>query len=97
MTIRRTPGFVPRIGVAAVALLGSLGFLVWRQARALEGLADLAQVRTERRLAIDELADMERRIQVLESRSRVVPEARRLLGMRTPNASEIVILPGEVP
>jgi hypothetical protein len=80
-----------------VVLLGSLGFLVWRQARALEGLSDLAQVRTERRLAIDELADMERRIQVLESRSRVVPEARRLLGMRTPNASEIVILPGEAP
>lgn len=97
MTTRRTPGFVPRIGVAAVVLLGSLGFLVWRQARALEGLSDLAQVRTERRLAIDELADMERRIQVLESRSRVVPEARRLLGMRTPNASEIVILPGEAP
>ena len=60
-------------------------------------MADLAQVRTERRLAIDELADMERRIQVLESRSRVVPEARRLLGMSTPNASEIVILPGEAP
>ena len=97
MTTRRTPGFVPRVGATAAVLLGSLGFVVWRQARALEGLADLAQVRTERGLAIDERADLERRIQVLESRARVVPEARRLLGMRTPNASEIVILPGEAP
>ena len=97
MTTRRTPGFAPRVGVTAAVLLGSLGFVVWRQARALEGLADLAQVRTERGLAIDERADLERRIQVLESRARVVPEARRLLGMRTPNASEIVILPGEAP
>ena len=48
-------------------------------------------------MALDERADLERLIQVLESRTRVVPEARRLLGMRTPNASEIVILPGEAP
>jgi hypothetical protein len=76
-------------------LLGALGFVAWRQARALEGLADLSQVRADRGFARDERADLERRIQVLESRSRVVPEARRLLGMRIPNASEIVILPGE--
>ena len=97
MTTRRTPGFVPWVGVVAVVLLGSLGFVVWRQARALEGLVDLAQVRTELGLAIDERVDLERHIQVLESRARVVPEARHLLGMRTPNASEIVILPGEAP
>jgi len=97
VTTRRTPGFVPQVGVAAVVLLGALGFVVWRQTRALEGLADLSQVRTEQGLALDERADLERLIQVLESRTRVVPEARRLLGMRTPNASEIVILPGEAP
>ena len=97
MITRRERGFVPQVGVAAVVLLGALGLVVWRQTRALEGLADLSQARSERALALDERADLERRIQMLESRARVVPEARRLLGMRTPNASEIVILPGEAP
>jgi hypothetical protein len=78
-----------------VVLLGALGFVAWRQTRALKGLADLSQVRAEQRLVLDERADLERYIRGLESRSRVVPEARRLLGMRIPNASEIVILPGE--
>ena len=78
-----------------MVLLGALGFVAWRQTRALKGLADLSQVRAERGLALDERADLERRIQALESRARVVPEARRLLGMRIPNTSEIVILPGE--
>ena len=96
MKARRSFG-VPRTGVAVAALLGSLGLVVWRQARALEALADLDQVRTERGLLIAEHADLERRIQVLESRTRVVPEALRRLGMRTPASTEIVILPGEAP
>ena len=95
MTTRRAPGVVRRIGVAAVVLLGALGLVAWRQARGLEGLASLSQVRTERGFELAEQADLERREQVLVSRARVVPEARRLLGMRTPNASEMVILPGE--
>ena len=95
MTTRRRRGFVPQVGLAAVVLLGALGFVAWRQTRALKGLVDLSQVRAERGLALDERADLERRIQGLESRARVVPQARRLLGMRTPNNSEIVILPGE--
>ena len=80
-----------------MVMLGALGLVAWRQARALEGLAGLSQVRTERGLALDQRGDLDRRVQMLVSRARVVPEARRLLGMRTPNASEIVILPGEAP
>ena len=41
-----------------------------------------------------EQVELERRVQRLESRSRVVPEARRRLGMRMPDAREIMILPG---
>lgn len=97
MRTRRSSNVVPRAGVAVVALLGSLGLVSWRQARGLEALAELDRVRTERGLIVAESAELERRIQVLESRARVVPAARRRLGMRTPDATEIVILPGETP
>ena len=50
-----------------MVLLGALGFVVWRQTRALEGLADLSQARSERALALDERADLELRIQMLET------------------------------
>jgi hypothetical protein len=83
--------------VAALALLGALGLVVWRQGRALEALAQLDGTRREKALLVADQAELERRIQVLESRTRVVPAARRVLGMRTPGAAEIVILPGEAP
>ena len=81
--------------VAALALLGALGLVVWRQSRALEALALLDTSRREKALLIADQAELERRIQQLESRARVVPRARDALGMRTPEAAEIVILPGE--
>ena len=81
--------------LAAVVLLGALGLVVWRQGRALEALAELDATRRERSLLAADQGELERRIQQLQSRGRVVPEARRRLGMRTPEAAEIVILPGE--
>ena len=95
MSRRSTPALARRVAFATVVLLGSLALVVWRQGRAYEALSELDRVRGERSMAIAERADLDRRIQVLESRSQVVPEARRRLGMRTPDASEIVILPGE--
>jgi cell division protein FtsL len=80
--------------VAAVALLLSLLMVAWRQSRALEALAELDEARRERALAESERAELERRIESLESRARVVPAARTRLGMRTPEAEEIVFLPG---
>ena len=80
--------------VAAALLLGSLVLVAWRQGRALEALAGLDRARTERLLAQEEAAALRRRIGYLESRGRVVPEAGRRLGMRTPAATEMVILPG---
>jgi cell division protein FtsL len=83
--------------VAAVGLVAALSLVVWRQGRALEALAELDVARREKALLIADQAELERRIQQLESRARVVPEARNVLGMRTPEAAEIVILPGEAP
>lgn len=77
-----------------VVLLAALGLVAWRQVRALEALALLERTRQERALAVAERSELNRRIQYLESRGHAVPEARKRLGMHTPEASDIVILPG---
>ena len=80
-----------RAVLAAVVLLAALALVPWRQSRALEALANLDQLRRQ----ASERVDLERNIQVLESRGRVVPLARDRLGMHTPSAAELVILPGD--
>jgi cell division protein FtsL len=82
--------------LAVAALLTALSLVTWRQARVREALADVAELRREMSLADAEQAELKRRIQTLESRGRVVAEARERLDMRTPNAGEIVLLPGEL-
>ena len=82
-----------RTATAMLALLLSLGFVVWRQARSLETLAQLDRVRSRQLLLAAELAELDRRTQMLESRAWVVPQAERRLGLRAPQADEIVILP----
>jgi len=85
----------PLFTVLTVALLlASLSLVTWRQSRALGSLAELDQLRREISLLMAERYELENRVQVLESRSRVVPAARDLLDMRTPNAGEIVLLQG---
>lgn len=86
-----------RLVLAGSVLLASLTFVAWRQSRALEALAALEEVRGHRELAEVERATLQRRIQHLESRGRVVPEAKERLGMHTPDASEIVFLAVEKP
>jgi hypothetical protein len=83
-----------KAAAAVGAMLFSLGLVVWRQARALEALAALDEVRGRRAVLAAERTELERRIQLLESRSWILPEAERRLGLRTPQANEIVILPG---
>lgn len=75
-------------------LLAGLSLVTWRQARALERLAELDHLRRELSLTNAERAELEHRIQLLGGRSRVVPAAGERLGMRTPSAEEIVLLPG---
>ena len=86
-----------RVMVTVLALLASLMLVTWRQSRALDALGALDEVHRSRGLAEAERASLQRRIQYLESRGRVVPEARRRLGMHNPDASEIIILRGETP
>lgn len=82
------------VALATATLLASLSLVAWRQARAMEALESLEEVRMGWTLGLAELEELESRIRVLESRGRVVPEARARLGMRMPEASEIVILTG---
>ena len=84
-----------RAGFALVALLSSLWGVTWRQSRALEALTQLDEIRRQTSVAEAERVDLERSIQVLESRARVVPEARDRLGMHIAASAELVILPGE--
>jgi hypothetical protein len=84
-----------RAASAVGVLLLALGLVVWRQSRALEALAEVDEVQSRRAVLEAERTELERRIQTLESRGWVLVEAERWLGLRTPQANEIVILPGE--
>lgn len=81
--------------LALSCLLTALVLVTWRQSRALEVLARLDGLRKEVSLAEAEIVELERTIQVLESRLRVVPAAQARLGMRLPAATEQVILSAE--
>lgn len=85
-----------RAGFALVALLASLWGVTWRQSRALEAMSKLDEIRRLTSLAEADRVDLERVIQVLESRARMVPEARERLGMHIAASTELVILPGEM-
>ena len=84
-----------RAAFAVVALLASLALVTWRQSRAFEALGRLDEIRRETSVAEAERVDLQRTIQVLEGRARVVPEARERLGMHIAASTELVILPGE--
>lgn len=90
-------GGVVRMVLAVAFLLASLSFVTWRQSRAFEALTQLDRLRDEAAVARARRSELARRIQVLESRVRVVPEARRRLGMHMPRADEMVFLPGDLP
>jgi hypothetical protein len=82
-----------RLALAFAALLASLTLVIWRQSRALETLRSVDAMRGARVIAEAERAELTRKIQTLESRTRVVADATVRLGMHVPSASEIVILP----
>ncbi len=90
-----TLGGILRAGFAAVVLLGSLGFVTWRQSRAFQVLEHVDDLHRQISVARAQKADLAHDIQNLESRAWVVPQAEKRLGMHTPDASELVILPAE--
>mgnify|MGYP006120147551 FL=1 len=85
-----------RLALAFVVLVGALGMVTWRHSRSLESLAALDDVRRQTSVALAERVEIEREIQVLVSRQRVVPEARERLGMHMPEREELVLLQGGV-
>lgn len=87
--------FLLRAAFGVVVLLGALALVPWRQSRALEVQTRLTRLKNQVSDAVSKRADLERRIQFLESRARVVPAARERLGMHTPVGDELVILPGD--
>ena len=80
------PSVLGRTAVTFAFLVSSLGFLTWRQSRALE-----AHFRKNAEQGDIWIFGHTHEIQVLESRSRIVPEAREL-GLHSPGAAEQVIL-----
>jgi cell division protein FtsL len=89
------PTILGRAAATLAVLLASLGLVTWRQSRALETLAEWDQLRRTTLVARAQVLDLERDIETLTSRARVVPEARERLGMHTPEGPELVILPAE--
>lgn len=83
-----------RVAIAVAALLASLSVVTWRQMRALEALEELHDLGQEIEVVSAVRKDLLGEIQYLESRGRVVPEARQRLGMHNPAADEIVYLSG---
>jgi hypothetical protein len=81
--------------LSAAGLLGSLGIVARRQAQALTVLEDLEEVRREWSLSEAERTELTRRVELLESRSRVEAAAMRRLGLRRPHDYEIVTYAGE--
>jgi len=89
------PSVLGKATVTFVVLVGSLCFVLWRQSRAFEAHVELDELRRQVAVAQAEQVELQREIQVLLGRTRVVPEARRRLGMHMPDASEQVFLPAE--
>jgi cell division protein FtsL len=83
-----------RIVIAGLALFSALALVAWRQGRALEAHEALEETRKGRVLAEARRLELERRIEFLESRAHVAPAAKARLGMRTPEAGEMVFIAG---
>lgn len=82
-----------RLALVFAFLLGSLTLVVWRQSHALALLSDLDRVRRDRVVEEARRSALLRRLEQLESRTRVSEEAGQQFGMRLPTGEEIVILP----
>jgi cell division protein FtsB len=90
--MRASGGLLATVGVALLLL--ALGLVTWRQARSLEALAGLDELRGRISIMTAERNELENNIRRLESRGHIVQEARDRLGMYAPGSAEIVLLPG---
>jgi cell division protein FtsL len=88
------PTTLGRSALTFALLVCSLGLVTWRQSRALEANRELDDLRRQVSVAQAERVELQRDIQMLRGRARIVPAARDL-GMHTPVAAEQVILTRE--
>lgn len=89
---RRRPAWL-RMAGWMLLLLGSLFLVTWRQTRGLALEQALRELETRHAMAEAERVELVRRIEQLQSRSRVVRVARERLGLHLPTDGEIVFLP----
>jgi cell division protein FtsL len=81
-----------RMSGAFALLFCSLTLVVWRQSRALDELRGLDAARSERAVLHAERSGLQREIQRLESRGRIVAVAGERLGLVVPDAAQIIHL-----
>jgi hypothetical protein len=79
-----------------VALLAALWAVIARQTSALNSARALADLRTERASLEGRHADLERRVRTAQSRTVLLPRARKL-GLRLPADTEIILIPAQPP
>ena len=80
-----------RAALTFAFLLLSLGFVTWRQSRALEANQALDELRRQVSVVQAEMIELEREIQVRRSLGNIVAAA-EAIGMVRPHAEQIVLL-----
>jgi cell division protein FtsL len=91
--VRRRRRGVGRLLVWLLVLGSALAVVTWRQTEGHQRERALREVRSERAVVEAERMELERRVQALTTRARVVRVARERLGMHLPTDGEIVLLP----
>ncbi len=89
----RSPTGTIRLALCFSLLLAALTLVIWRQSDVLATLRELDKLRDDRALAEAERSALLREIERLESRPVVAAAARSRLGMRVPQAHEMIFLP----
>lgn len=92
---RRSAGPAVQVALCVATILAALSGVAWRQGQALEAFTHLERVSREAALADTEIGELNRSIHYLESRGRVIREAREHLDMHLPATDEMMFLPGE--
>jgi cell division protein FtsL len=75
-----------------VALLGALWVVIYRQTSALNSARALADLREARAALEGRRAELDRRVRTAQSRTVLLPRARKL-GLRLPADTEIILIP----
>ena len=81
------------LALSMAAFLAALSVVAWRQGRAREVMAEREALREQIVLETEVRSSLLDKISYLESRRRVVQDARDLLGLHIPDAGDLILLP----